>query len=227
MIRRPPRSTLSSSSAASDVYKRQVSTQSTGDKHPRMATVALRIPPSGVSEPQEAAGELTCISALLSLSLPKCPRSRDACAPLEHDRPHKAHKCSHNNSTAAPVTPRGTTQPSLDPGSGVWVNKWVRLQRGKYEGRRALIVGVTTKKFRVRVEGVEHQLEFYPSMFKLEPQEGRQRVQEGEEEAEAMQVDAGSSGTANTPAVPTHQALAQICCNQSSTNQSLSGAFYY
>eukprot|EP00658_Telonema_sp_P-2_P085472 TRINITY_DN9751_c0_g2_i1.p1 TRINITY_DN9751_c0_g2~~TRINITY_DN9751_c0_g2_i1.p1 ORF type:complete len:259 (+),score=107.06 TRINITY_DN9751_c0_g2_i1:110-886(+) len=30
MIRRPPRSTLSSSSAASDVYKRQVSTQSTG-----------------------------------------------------------------------------------------------------------------------------------------------------------------------------------------------------
>eukprot|EP00658_Telonema_sp_P-2_P027749 TRINITY_DN21379_c0_g1_i1.p1 TRINITY_DN21379_c0_g1~~TRINITY_DN21379_c0_g1_i1.p1 ORF type:complete len:260 (+),score=65.76 TRINITY_DN21379_c0_g1_i1:68-847(+) len=30
MVRRPPRSTLSSSSAASDVYKRQVSTQSTG-----------------------------------------------------------------------------------------------------------------------------------------------------------------------------------------------------
>eukprot|EP00656_Telonema_subtile_P020443 TRINITY_DN21563_c0_g1_i1.p1 TRINITY_DN21563_c0_g1~~TRINITY_DN21563_c0_g1_i1.p1 ORF type:complete len:135 (+),score=7.84 TRINITY_DN21563_c0_g1_i1:43-447(+) len=34
MKRRPPRSTLSSSSAASDVYKRQVSTQSTGEgKH--------------------------------------------------------------------------------------------------------------------------------------------------------------------------------------------------
>eukprot|EP00658_Telonema_sp_P-2_P063279 TRINITY_DN52000_c0_g1_i1.p1 TRINITY_DN52000_c0_g1~~TRINITY_DN52000_c0_g1_i1.p1 ORF type:complete len:106 (-),score=0.69 TRINITY_DN52000_c0_g1_i1:105-422(-) len=33
MIRRPPRSTLSSSSAASDVYKRQVSTQSTGDSN--------------------------------------------------------------------------------------------------------------------------------------------------------------------------------------------------
>eukprot|EP00658_Telonema_sp_P-2_P061802 TRINITY_DN50469_c0_g2_i1.p1 TRINITY_DN50469_c0_g2~~TRINITY_DN50469_c0_g2_i1.p1 ORF type:complete len:246 (-),score=51.72 TRINITY_DN50469_c0_g2_i1:182-919(-) len=32
MIRRPPRSTLSSSSAASDVYKRQVSTQSTGTR---------------------------------------------------------------------------------------------------------------------------------------------------------------------------------------------------
>eukprot|EP00656_Telonema_subtile_P055839 TRINITY_DN8772_c0_g2_i1.p1 TRINITY_DN8772_c0_g2~~TRINITY_DN8772_c0_g2_i1.p1 ORF type:complete len:107 (+),score=20.40 TRINITY_DN8772_c0_g2_i1:87-407(+) len=34
MIRRPPRSTLSSSSAASDVYKRQVSTQSTGRSDP-------------------------------------------------------------------------------------------------------------------------------------------------------------------------------------------------
>eukprot|EP00657_Telonema_sp_P-1_P010110 TRINITY_DN43_c0_g1_i21.p3 TRINITY_DN43_c0_g1~~TRINITY_DN43_c0_g1_i21.p3 ORF type:complete len:111 (+),score=21.06 TRINITY_DN43_c0_g1_i21:143-475(+) len=32
MIRRPPRSTQSRSSAASDVYKRQVSTQSTGDQ---------------------------------------------------------------------------------------------------------------------------------------------------------------------------------------------------
>eukprot|EP00658_Telonema_sp_P-2_P004392 TRINITY_DN11644_c0_g1_i2.p1 TRINITY_DN11644_c0_g1~~TRINITY_DN11644_c0_g1_i2.p1 ORF type:complete len:147 (-),score=37.37 TRINITY_DN11644_c0_g1_i2:49-489(-) len=36
MIRRPPRSTLSSSSAASDVYKRQVSTQSTGTRRRRM-----------------------------------------------------------------------------------------------------------------------------------------------------------------------------------------------
>eukprot|EP00658_Telonema_sp_P-2_P010692 TRINITY_DN14040_c0_g1_i1.p1 TRINITY_DN14040_c0_g1~~TRINITY_DN14040_c0_g1_i1.p1 ORF type:complete len:543 (+),score=146.65 TRINITY_DN14040_c0_g1_i1:83-1711(+) len=41
MIRRPPRSTLSSSSAASDVYKRQVSTQSTGNRHPSMATIAV------------------------------------------------------------------------------------------------------------------------------------------------------------------------------------------
>eukprot|EP00656_Telonema_subtile_P024710 TRINITY_DN26886_c0_g1_i1.p1 TRINITY_DN26886_c0_g1~~TRINITY_DN26886_c0_g1_i1.p1 ORF type:complete len:462 (+),score=54.99 TRINITY_DN26886_c0_g1_i1:92-1477(+) len=37
MIRRPPRSTLSSSSAASDVYKRQVSTQSTGASDRQMA----------------------------------------------------------------------------------------------------------------------------------------------------------------------------------------------
>eukprot|EP00657_Telonema_sp_P-1_P007475 TRINITY_DN27377_c0_g1_i1.p1 TRINITY_DN27377_c0_g1~~TRINITY_DN27377_c0_g1_i1.p1 ORF type:complete len:163 (+),score=71.66 TRINITY_DN27377_c0_g1_i1:143-631(+) len=36
MIRRPPRSTQSRSSAASDVYKRQVSTQSTGFSHQTM-----------------------------------------------------------------------------------------------------------------------------------------------------------------------------------------------
>eukprot|EP00658_Telonema_sp_P-2_P010090 TRINITY_DN137_c0_g1_i2.p1 TRINITY_DN137_c0_g1~~TRINITY_DN137_c0_g1_i2.p1 ORF type:complete len:161 (-),score=44.23 TRINITY_DN137_c0_g1_i2:214-696(-) len=41
MIRRPPRSTLSSSSAASDVYKRQVSTQSTGDSKSRTMLRAL------------------------------------------------------------------------------------------------------------------------------------------------------------------------------------------
>eukprot|EP00658_Telonema_sp_P-2_P066692 TRINITY_DN5565_c0_g1_i2.p1 TRINITY_DN5565_c0_g1~~TRINITY_DN5565_c0_g1_i2.p1 ORF type:complete len:122 (+),score=35.58 TRINITY_DN5565_c0_g1_i2:95-460(+) len=45
MIRRPPRSTLSSSSAASDVYKRQVSTQSTGVPALTMSTgVALTKP---------------------------------------------------------------------------------------------------------------------------------------------------------------------------------------
>eukprot|EP00656_Telonema_subtile_P019499 TRINITY_DN20735_c0_g1_i1.p1 TRINITY_DN20735_c0_g1~~TRINITY_DN20735_c0_g1_i1.p1 ORF type:complete len:224 (-),score=45.38 TRINITY_DN20735_c0_g1_i1:83-754(-) len=44
MIRRPPRSTLSSSSAASDVYKRQVSTQSTGESVlPPMAKSSLSL----------------------------------------------------------------------------------------------------------------------------------------------------------------------------------------
>eukprot|EP00658_Telonema_sp_P-2_P053475 TRINITY_DN42029_c0_g1_i1.p1 TRINITY_DN42029_c0_g1~~TRINITY_DN42029_c0_g1_i1.p1 ORF type:complete len:120 (-),score=26.16 TRINITY_DN42029_c0_g1_i1:56-415(-) len=46
MIRRPPRSTLSSSSAASDVYKRQVSTQSTGPsiKSIQIAVVVVEMP---------------------------------------------------------------------------------------------------------------------------------------------------------------------------------------
>eukprot|EP00656_Telonema_subtile_P048059 TRINITY_DN5635_c0_g1_i4.p1 TRINITY_DN5635_c0_g1~~TRINITY_DN5635_c0_g1_i4.p1 ORF type:complete len:256 (+),score=70.79 TRINITY_DN5635_c0_g1_i4:121-888(+) len=42
MIRRPPRSTLSSSSAASDVYKRQVSTQSTGDEASSMVKIIVQ-----------------------------------------------------------------------------------------------------------------------------------------------------------------------------------------
>eukprot|EP00657_Telonema_sp_P-1_P008756 TRINITY_DN3070_c0_g1_i2.p2 TRINITY_DN3070_c0_g1~~TRINITY_DN3070_c0_g1_i2.p2 ORF type:complete len:112 (-),score=31.33 TRINITY_DN3070_c0_g1_i2:257-592(-) len=47
MIRRPPRSTQSRSSAASDVYKRQVSTQSTGRISPNgeggLATKTLEV----------------------------------------------------------------------------------------------------------------------------------------------------------------------------------------
>eukprot|EP00658_Telonema_sp_P-2_P011888 TRINITY_DN14549_c0_g2_i1.p1 TRINITY_DN14549_c0_g2~~TRINITY_DN14549_c0_g2_i1.p1 ORF type:complete len:393 (+),score=54.63 TRINITY_DN14549_c0_g2_i1:130-1308(+) len=46
MIRRPPRSTLSSSSAASDVYKRQVSTQSTGEFTTDGVTLLVAMPAS-------------------------------------------------------------------------------------------------------------------------------------------------------------------------------------
>jgi len=47
-----------------------------------------------------------------------------------------------------------------------WLYRQVELVRGKYKGRVALVVGMTAKKYRVRVTSVEHQLEFYPSMFK-------------------------------------------------------------
>merc|ERR1712159_1332 len=47
-----------------------------------------------------------------------------------------------------------------------WLHRNVELVRGKYKGRLAAVVGMTAKKYRVRVDGVEHQLEFYPSMFK-------------------------------------------------------------
>merc|ERR1712188_78308 len=47
-----------------------------------------------------------------------------------------------------------------------WLFHRVQLVRGKYKGRNAHVVGMTAKKYRVRVTGVEHQLEFYPSMFK-------------------------------------------------------------
>lgn len=47
-----------------------------------------------------------------------------------------------------------------------WLYQSVELVRGKYKGRVAVVVGMTAKKYRVRVDGVEHQLEFYPTMFK-------------------------------------------------------------
>merc|ERR1712057_93312 len=56
----------------------------------------------------------------------------------------------------------------LDPSTtdDEWLYRKVELVRGKYKGRSAQVVGMTAKKYRVRVEGVEHQLEFYSSMFK-------------------------------------------------------------
>eukprot|EP00658_Telonema_sp_P-2_P007051 TRINITY_DN12631_c0_g1_i2.p1 TRINITY_DN12631_c0_g1~~TRINITY_DN12631_c0_g1_i2.p1 ORF type:complete len:426 (+),score=111.82 TRINITY_DN12631_c0_g1_i2:133-1410(+) len=55
MIRRPPRSTLSSSSAASDVYKRQVSTQSTGGLEASMSADAAVEPPRDGENPDPPA----------------------------------------------------------------------------------------------------------------------------------------------------------------------------
>src|SRR5674536_115258 len=45
MIRRPPRSTLSSSSAASDVYKRQVGTGSTNSQASPLGITGSSVPP--------------------------------------------------------------------------------------------------------------------------------------------------------------------------------------
>jgi len=60
----------------------------------------------------------------------------------------------------APVDPAKVVE------AGRWLYRRVELVRGKYKGRHACVVGMTAKKYRVRVIGVEHQLEFYPSMFK-------------------------------------------------------------
>jgi len=38
---------------------------------------------------------------------------------------------------------------------------------GKYDGKLALVFGRTAKKYRVWVEGVDHQLEYYPEKFIL------------------------------------------------------------
>eukprot|EP00656_Telonema_subtile_P022288 TRINITY_DN233_c0_g1_i18.p1 TRINITY_DN233_c0_g1~~TRINITY_DN233_c0_g1_i18.p1 ORF type:complete len:137 (+),score=1.37 TRINITY_DN233_c0_g1_i18:90-500(+) len=77
MIRRPPRSTLSSSSAASDVYKRQVSTQSTGRLGPKWRKLlkiahGQRCPKSSVSQDRTASGwsESLAVAHTVSSQLP-------------------------------------------------------------------------------------------------------------------------------------------------------------
>lgn len=50
-----------------------------------------------------------------------------------------------------------------------WVGESLQIQRGKYQGRLARILGLTSAKLQVSVPGVEHQLEYYPSMFRGPP----------------------------------------------------------
>eukprot|EP00658_Telonema_sp_P-2_P010912 TRINITY_DN14154_c0_g1_i4.p1 TRINITY_DN14154_c0_g1~~TRINITY_DN14154_c0_g1_i4.p1 ORF type:complete len:299 (-),score=60.81 TRINITY_DN14154_c0_g1_i4:251-1147(-) len=52
-----------------------------------------------------------------------------------------------------------------DPKDDPWIGQNVKLTRGKYEGRNAFVLGKTSKKYQVQVEGVAYQLEFYGSMF--------------------------------------------------------------
>merc|ERR1711865_959360 len=120
-------------------------------------------------------GVSDCVDVLLFLASPRAEsanpskRSRSPPAASQVVRPVKIHKTQGGSERvvrAEPVTSKGVAQPSLQPGSEAMINRWVELKRGKYKGRTALIVGMTAKKFRVRVTGVELQLEFYPSMFK-------------------------------------------------------------
>jgi len=48
-----------------------------------------------------------------------------------------------------------------------WVGQSLVIQRGKYKGRTANILGLTVAKMQVSVPGVEHQLEYYPTMFEV------------------------------------------------------------
>eukprot|EP00656_Telonema_subtile_P022285 TRINITY_DN2339_c0_g1_i1.p1 TRINITY_DN2339_c0_g1~~TRINITY_DN2339_c0_g1_i1.p1 ORF type:complete len:659 (-),score=250.37 TRINITY_DN2339_c0_g1_i1:59-2035(-) len=82
MIRRPPRSTLSSSSAASDVYKRQVSTQSTGERRipimVRSVLVALLLLAVSLADAAEGAKPVTPPAA--AAAAPKPPVDHSAAA---------------------------------------------------------------------------------------------------------------------------------------------------
>merc|ERR1719506_2633042 len=65
-------------------------------------------------------------------------------------------------------------------GQDPWVMRNVKLKRGKYEGRNAYVLGKTSKKYQVQVEGVPYQLEFYATMFCLpehykEPKNARRK----------------------------------------------------
>lgn len=67
--------------------------------------------------------------------------------------------------TAAATKPRSLLSMQFQDKYCHWVGQSLQIQRGKYQGRHARILGLTSAKLQVMVPGVEHQLEYYPSMF--------------------------------------------------------------
>jgi len=60
-----------------------------------------------------------------------------------------------------------------DPLEDPFIGRNVRMATGKYKGRNAFVLNRATKKYRVQVEGVPHQLEFFPKAFQIIDNEGR------------------------------------------------------
>lgn len=70
--------------------------------------------------------------------------------------------------STATINPRSLLSSQFQDKYCHWVGQSLPIQRGKYQGRHARILGLTSAKLQVMVPGVEHQLEYYPSMF-LDP----------------------------------------------------------
>jgi len=112
------------------------------------------------------------------------PIKRQKVNPKSSKGASKSKRASPESKPAVPVAP-ALVVPSLSSGSALervrrevaaamdgqlveeakvmeaqqWLYHRVELVRGKYKGREAHVVGMTAKKYRVRVSGVEHQLE--------------------------------------------------------------------
>jgi len=85
-----------------------------------------------------------------------------AAKPSQAKRPRQSSAATDSSAKKAKTSAQGSV-PAMDPED--WIGKQVKLTRGKYEGRSAVVLGKTSKKYQVQVEGVAYQLEFYGTMF--------------------------------------------------------------
>jgi len=84
-------------------------------------------------------------------------------------RPRQSSAATGSSAKKSKTSAQGS-MPAMDPDD--WIGKQVKLTRGKYEGRSAVVLGKTSKKYQVQVEGVAYQLEFYGTMF-ISPEDYR------------------------------------------------------
>lgn len=118
------------------------------DNHLAMGT------PTAATTQGPLSGKRAAVPAAISPSRPaKRPNKGDGISPSKRGQ----------DRAAAAAEEASRTPTGVDP----WVMRNVKLKRGKYEGRTAYVLGKTSKKYQVQVEGVPYQLEFYSTMFCL------------------------------------------------------------
>lgn len=113
------------------------------------------------------------MSGLMELPSPPQADSSGEGGRAEEVMPHQLVKTNSMGSTSSQMSFKGSqTDPKAEAQSvefrekhNHWVGETLSIQRGKYQGRMARILGLTSAKLQVSVPGVEHQLEYYPSMF--------------------------------------------------------------
>ena len=60
---------------------------------------------------------------------------------------------------------RARSYKDVDNDVDEWEGRRIVMKKGKYQGRGAFVKQRVNKKYRVMVDGVEDQLEFYPTSF--------------------------------------------------------------
>eukprot|EP00825_Cyclidium_porcatum_P018144 TRINITY_DN20761_c0_g1_i1.p2 TRINITY_DN20761_c0_g1~~TRINITY_DN20761_c0_g1_i1.p2 ORF type:complete len:180 (+),score=7.84 TRINITY_DN20761_c0_g1_i1:149-688(+) len=110
MIRRPPRSTHCISSAASDVYKRQVSTQSTWASMNAPNAIITRplqrltlTSPRGARDSGENSPTLVTISPIMTKKIPEGVRKSSMALPEDNVQNHEQDPHHHSQRRRAPV----------------------------------------------------------------------------------------------------------------------------
>lgn len=90
---------------------------------------------------------------------------RDRASPTRNHRAHEYRSGSDAQARFCRVRSYKEADSDEQPGVDPWEGKRIVMKKGKYEGRGAFVKSRVNRKYRVMVDGVHAQLEFYPTSF--------------------------------------------------------------